>query len=461
MLLIYSQHITPRLQYITQTLLGDEIVLTDSKEKFLQYQGTKINYSNLTIDLTEFRIAPHSLLFETGIKDQSVDCFEWNGLKSFFKTNGDIPFDIFAASFYLLSRYEEYLPHQKDEYGRYDHKNSLAYKEDFLKQPLVNLWLQELEQEVKRNRLKAKGSAADFTLSLQPSAFSFLPTYDIDIAFAYQHQPLWLNLFGFYRDLFMGNFEKFIERGNVYSGWKKDPFDIYEWLQELHDECRLKPIYFFLLAGKRIGVDKNISPRKKAMQVLIKNMAVNNTVGIHPSWQSGDVEEMTEESSQKSRFGSKEPENLLLKNEISALEKITENKITKSRQHYLRFTIPETLRRIINTGIANEYSMGYGGTNGFRASYTLPFYWFDLEKNERTHLLLHPFCFMDANSIFEQKYSVEEAAEELQYYFDTVKQVNGTLITLFHNHFLTEQIEWLAWRNMYADFLKRNFNSFK
>jgi len=51
----------------------------------------------------------------------------------------------------------------------------------------------------------------------------------------------------------------------------------------------------------------------------------------------------------------------------------------------------------------------------------LPFFWFDLEKNEITNLLLHSFCFMDATSIFEQKYSVEQTAEELQYYFDLVK----------------------------------------
>ena len=70
--------------------------------------------------------------------------FEWNGLKAFFKTGWDIPFDIFAASFYLLTRYEEYLPHEKDKYGRYAHVNSLAFKENFLHLPLINLWIQEL-----------------------------------------------------------------------------------------------------------------------------------------------------------------------------------------------------------------------------------------------------------------------------------------------------------------------------
>ncbi|OIR08304.1 hypothetical protein GALL_94720 [mine drainage metagenome] len=430
MILIYSNHITARLQYITQTLFGEQFALTASKEKFLEHSGTKINYSSQSIDSTAFQITPHSLLFETEIKQQEINCFNWDGLKVFFKTTGDIPFDIFAASFYLLSRYEEYLPHQKDEYGRYAHSNSLAYKESFLKLPLVNLWLREFNIQYS-------------IFNIQYSAFKFIPTYDIDIAFAYRHQPLWLNVFGFYRDLFVGNFEKVIERGNVYSGNKKDPFDVYDWLNELHERHQLNPLYFFLVAQKRKGVDKNISPRKKAMQDLIQQHAKKCEVGIHPSWQSRD------EESRESGVGSQE-----LKKEISFLKNIVQHTVTKSRQHYLRFTIPQTFRRLIDAGIADEYSMGYGTINGFRASYTLPFYWFDLEKNETTNLLLHPFCFMDANSIFEQKYSVEQTAKELQHYFDVVKKVNGELITLFHNHFLTEQEQWIAWRKMYEDFLK-------
>jgi hypothetical protein len=106
----------------------------------------------------------------------------------------------------------------------------------------------------------------------------------------------------------------------------------------------------------------------------------------------------------------------------------------------------------------HEHSMGYGSINGFRASYTLPFYWFGLKENKITGLMVHPFCYMEANSFFEQKCSAEHAAAELQQYHDIVKSVNGEFITLFHNHFLTEQPQWIAWRKMYADFLENNFN---
>ena len=158
-----------------------------------------------------------------------------------------------------------------------------------------------------------------------------------------------------------------------------------------------------------------------------------------------DREQMTEKKS-------------LIKSEIGVLKEIIQQDIVSSRQHYLRFTLPDTYRQLIALGIKHEYSMGYGSINGFRASYALPFYWFDLQKNKTTELMVHPFCYMEANSFFEQKYSAEQAREELQHYHDIVKSVNGELITIFHNHFITEQPQWIEWRNMYADFLEKNYS---
>jgi hypothetical protein len=93
------------------------------------------------------------LHFEDSIKEQNISCFEHNGFKEFFKTTGDYPFDIFAASFYLLVRYEEYLSHKKDMYGRYAHENSLAFKEGFLNFPLINIWIEDFKKYLKQKFL--------------------------------------------------------------------------------------------------------------------------------------------------------------------------------------------------------------------------------------------------------------------------------------------------------------------
>jgi hypothetical protein len=57
-----------------------------------------------------------------------------------------MPFDIFSAAFYLMSRYEEYLPSIRDKHDRFDAKQSLAYKENFLHQAVVDRWAIQLEK---------------------------------------------------------------------------------------------------------------------------------------------------------------------------------------------------------------------------------------------------------------------------------------------------------------------------
>jgi hypothetical protein len=126
--------------------------------------------------------------------------------------------------------------------------------------------------------------------------------------------------------------------------------------------------------------------------------------------------------------------------------------VTSSRQHFIRFTLPETFRQLIDAGIKEDFSMGYGSINGFRASVASPFYWYDLEKEQTTHLLLHPFCYMEANSFYEQKQNPEQALQEMLQYYSEVKKAKGTLITIWHNTFLGTDEKFKGWREVYKIF---------
>ncbi len=429
-MLIYVQSDSSRLRYIAD-FLGKEITgrpfeITTDKKFYLESETEKLNYTSEKVLANEFWINPHSLLFENKISGQSIECFETNGQKGFFKTEGDYPFDIFAASFYLLSRYEEYLPHQKDIYGRYAHENSLAFKEGFLDKPLVNLWIKSFKEKLKKKFP---------SLILQHSTFTFLPTYDIDIAWSYKYKGWRRSLGGLLQSLIKGNWKQAKERIAVLRGKVKDPFDSYGWLHRLHEENRVKPDYFFLLAEKNGRYDKNILPQQKALQALIGDHIIRYPVGIHPSWRSGDEHE-------------------LLEKEMNILSNVTGNKILSSRQHYIRFSLPETFRRLIDSGIQFDFSMGYGSINGFRASVATAFYWYDLEKEQTTNLMLFPFCFMEANSFYEQKYSAQQALDEMRYYYNEVRSVNGTFIMIWHNHFLGADKLFTGWKEVYEQFIK-------
>jgi len=116
--------------------------------------------------------------------------------------------------------------------------------------------------------------------------------------------------------------------------------------------------------------------------------------------------------------------------------------------------LPETYRRLINAGIEKDFSMGYGSVNGFRASVASSFFWYDLEKEQQTQLQLFPFCFMDANSFYEQKCTAQQAMTELLNYYNAIKKVNGLMITIWHNHFLGTDPMFAGWREVYEIFLK-------
>lgn len=424
MILIYAHTSTKRLQYICKFIfkeqLGVAYSLTIDAANFKEHDGFKINYSDDTFD-SSFNIRPHKLLFEKDLKAQQTDCFETNGYKAFFKTRtGDLTFDIFAASFYLITRYEEYLPHKKDAYGRYAHENSLAFREGFLNTPLVNTWIMDFFK-----KLKAKHTV----LQHQLPVFKFLPTYDIDIAWSYKHKGLLRTIGGFVK-------KPSVERLGVLARMKEDPYDCYDFLHELHREYNLEPIYFFLVGTSTNAYDKNISPYSNAMWQLIRQHARKYDIGLHPSWKSN------------SNFN-------VLKKERKIIEDAGKAHVTRSRQHYIMFNLPGTMETLLEAGIENDYSMGYGSINGFRASVASSFNWYDLKTETSTRLRIHPFCYMDANCFYEQKQNAEQAYNELVNYYEQCKKVNGTFTTIFHNNILGTDKKFARWREMYKHFISQ------
>lgn len=429
-MIIYSHTLTSRLQYVVDFVsqyYQTPIKLICDEEKYLTHPDPhRINYSYHRLLDNEVWIHSHVLLFESTIRPVKIECFDWHGHKAFFKAEGDTGFDLFAAIFYLLTRYEEYLPHPNDSYGRFNHTASLAYKEDFLHLPLVNLWLEDF-----RILLEERFAG----LQLPVSQFSLRLTYDIDIAWSYKNKGFTRNAGAIARLFFTGKWKSLVHRIRVIRGKRQDPFDAYEWMDNLHRQHNRSPLYFFLVAQQAGRYDRNIDPQNPSFQNLVREMASKYEIGLHPSWASGD-------------------HHTLLAKEKSWLETTSGQTITASRQHYLRFDLPGTYRRLIAAGIEDEYSMGYGTINGFRASVATPFFWFDLKNEAKTALRIHPFCFMDANAYYEENKDAEEALRELQRYFEIIRSVNGTMITLWHNSFLGTDPEFESWREAYERFVE-------
>ncbi len=429
-MIIYSHTLTPRLQYVIDFLsqyYQTPIKLLCDEEKYLAHPDPhRINYSYHRLLDNEIWIHSHVLLFESTIRPVKIECFDLHQHPAFFKAEGDTGFDLFAAIFYLITRYEEYLPHPKDSYGRFAHTASLAHKAGFLQQPLINLWLEDF-------RVLLKERFPD--LQLSSPTFSLQLTYDIDMAWSFKNKGFRRNAGAIARLFFSGKWKSMMHRFRVVRGRRQDPFDAYEWMDNIHQQSGLKPLYFFLVAQQAGRFDKNIDLQNPAFQELIRSVASKYDVGLHPSWASGDQQP-------------------LLTREKSWLEKQADRNIKASRQHYLRFDLPTTYRRLLAIGIQDEYSMGYGTVNGFRASVATPFFWYDLKDESKTSLRIHPFCFMDANAYYEEKKTAEEALQEMRSYLDVIRSVNGTMITIWHNSFLGVDPAFEGWPEAYERFIQ-------
>lgn len=429
-MLLYAEHITARLQYIVayleQHLFETPLAITQDAESFLQYRGPKINYSKKKICKNEWFLQPAGLLEQEGIVNLVPTVDEYlQRIVLFPQQQSDHPFDIFSALFYVLSRYEEYLPHTKDAYGRFSHEDSLAWKHRFLNIPLADQWMADFKTALQQRFPDIKFSNP---------CFSFRPTYDIDIAWSYLHKGFIRNMGGMLRDFARFDLDAVSERIAVLLRKQSDPFDVYDWLENEHRTRKLRPIYFFLLSKLQHPLDKNIPPHQKALQLLVQQIGKSNQIGLHPSMHSNE-------------------NNQALMQEVEMFKQISGSLPLCSRQHYLYFSLPHTYQKLLAAGIREEYSMGYGTVNGFRASTSKSFYWYDLQNETATNLLVHPMAFMDANAFYESKSSAEAALQELKELYVSVKAVNGNFITLFHNHILGSASAFNGWWNMYLSFL--------
>ncbi|HPT02472.1 MAG TPA: polysaccharide deacetylase family protein [Bacteroidales bacterium] len=431
MLLVLAPKITNRLRYIFNLLLNDllglETCFTASLDEFSTYEGAKFSYG-VSLESDALFFAANHLLFETGISSCEVSCFDYAGSKAFFavyQKSSAMPFDVFAASFFLVSRYEEYLPQMRDEHGRFRAMQSEAYRNGFLRKPLVNSWALELKKV-----LQDRFPELEFSL---PS-FKFIPTIDVDAAFAYKHKGMTRAVGGFFKAINRSDYQELRERIEVLLGRRADPFDTYEVIMALQKKYSLKTLFFILLADYGVN-DKNLPVQNRYFRQIIRELADYADVGIHPSYaSSGNA--------------------AVLQKEISRLSGILHRDILKSRQHFLRLEMPTTYRNLINCDIAEDYTMGYAEEAGFRASICSPYNFFDLDLDRKTPLRIFPFALMDGTLNDYMDLTPVQASDLISNLMKEVKAVGGTFISLWHNSTLNDQRHWKGWLMVYEDMIR-------
>ena len=435
MILIFSEEITKRIEFITRLIFTKihrvEVSFTTNQAEFLYSELPKINYSQTKLD-DGIYLKPHGLLSQSTLEQLVVKPFEFNNSAVFFESSPDsvFPFDLFAASFYLVTRYEEYFETKLDKFGRFPAGKSILTELNLIKKPVVNIWAEWLAKEINRKYPQ---------IIFIKRRFKFISTIDVDNAWAYLNKGFWRTKAALVKSVLKGDISEFSFRTKVLKGKEKDPYHTYDYLDTVFSGNEEKVKFFFLL-GDYGKLDKNVSHENTGFQKLILKIAQYYDIGIHPSFAgfiNGCHGKVIRESQR--------------------LHKITGKEISKSRQHFLNLKFPKTYQNLIKAGIKEDYTLGFPDMTGFRAGICTPFNFYDLENEEITDLLIVPFQVMDGTLRNYLKLSPDEAFKETEMLMNEVKNVRGTFVSIWHNESVNDWGEWKGYRKVFEKINRLGF----
>jgi len=395
------------------------VSFTATIEDFIAHDSLKISYTRQPLS-NEIFIRSHELLFEQGLNDLDFNVSNWEDTKCFFFNGeqGGLPFDIFAASFYLLSRYEEYLPHVKDEYGRFMAEESLAYKNGFLGQPVVDIWAYKFRDFL-------QGQYPDFKFPNR--TYSIKPVIDVPTAYNYKLRGILRTIGGSLNDISRFKFKQLYTRYMVLFGLKKDPYDTFRYIINRQKHTKFKFVVFFLI-GDFSTYDKNINVQKVKFISLIKQVGDYCNIGLKTSYFALENKD-------------------ILKKEKRRMESITNQSLLASRHSFSKLNLPESYRNLVDLEIPEDYTMGYINHIGFRAGTCTPFQFYDLDYEVQTPLKINTYHFLDyallkTQSLLDKKMVLNRIISE-------VKKVNGEFVPVFHNYTYGNIERWHGFKDLF------------
>lgn len=429
-MLIYSQYNNERFRFAAHMVLHRFDGLpefTSDIAYFRSYDGPKVFYGEITPDA----VFPVSIQHTAWMWDDQIHAHlpkvKADGEMTRLYFGDNAAFDVFASVFWMLSRYEEYIALKHDRHGRFMSVSSVLGWDNDTRMPWTDIWRQEFTDQLSR---------VYPGLKLKPLAFSLRMTVDVDSAFAYRHKGIMRTAGAMVKDMLRGKFANLFRRIKTVLFAGNDPYDTYQRIAEGCDKSKMSLVWFFLLAD-RSKEDIGVSHQNKSLRSVIKTLSQRYQVGIHPGYGSDrDISVLSEE--------------------IRRLMDITRMPVVRSRQHYLKMSLPVTYRRLLENGISEDYTMGFAEKTGFRAGSNYSFPWFDLKANVLTGLTIHPFVIMDTTLRDYLGLTPEESIMHIEKMIERAKPFGGEFTFLWHNESLSEMGKWKGWSKVFDAILAMN-----
>ncbi len=337
--------------------------------------------------------------------------------------------DIISLSFIMLSRYEETIVKERDKFGRFEFKNSIAAKYNFIDFPIVD----EYAMLLRKWLLKFIP-----TIKIQKRKGRVIPTHDIDQIRRFG------NLLQNVKTILGGDI---ITRKNFHLAFnslkqclatiknaKKDPLILaIERLIDCSQKAGLCSEFYFM--GLRNGqYDSRYDifiPEVKYCLHLIKEAGM--IVGVHGGFDSYDNEK-------------------IYKQEKANIESVYGSEVNIGRQHYLRYDVHKTLQVWQDCQLNKDSTLGYAEREGFRCGTCHEYLLFDLQNDSIGTVKERPLIVMDATLFDYRRQDIEAANTTINKLYQRCKKAEGDFVILWHNYSLFRDYED-RYNEVYCTFL--------
>ncbi len=371
MLLVRLDDPTPRARFAVNHLLGRmtswPVHFAASEEEFRSSELPKVRYGSagsegadaLTVHASGALGLQHALPAEPEVGSEE-------GLPVLYPSSaGDDPF---AGAFYLLARCEEWAPRVRDAHGRLPSAEHFVVRHGLEQLPVIDHWVMRL---VKVLRKRHPG------LPAPQARYRHVLSVDVDNGLMVRGRPSWKQAGALMRAVLQGKVGEAALRMQVLLGRRNDPFDRYTDLVELARMGKVDRLIAFLLMRGEGAHDHAADIKHPLMNDRFKQMDGAFDIGLHPSYRS-----------------SEDPQ--VFREDRALLEQIIGHPVRISRQHFLRWQVPGSLRLLEAAGLTEDHTLGFSDRPGFRCGTCTPFPWYDLEQERETDLMLWPFAVMDS-----------------------------------------------------------------
>ena len=330
-----------------------------------------------------------------------------------FDIKPDFSFDLFAATFYLLSRIEEMGDKEHDQHDRFTSEHSVLRKSSALEVPVIDVWVNHL-----------RGILAKQDVQVEVEKFEWWNTVDLDQAYAIKGKPGFRQMGSLLKRLLKFDLDEFMTLFSTVLGKRPDPFDT------LHEMTfgQARNILFILLGGNTeydFRDSRNPDSIKKVVDAV-----QGFDLGLHPSYLSSQSVPV-------------------LKQELEDFRQWFNQKANFSRQHFLRMHWPETMVNLEASGVEYDFTLGFADHVGFRAGTSRPYPFFDLKSRKKTSLVLVPFSVMDVTLKNYMRLSPDLASERIGLLIKTLRKYNGLFVSLWRNSSLSNLDGWIGWKSVY------------